>query len=185
MASSTLIAASLDPSVEAAIVTAAVTVALAAVGGIVALMTRKRLRQRDLYSCAYKAAMSWKEMLYRVRRRPEGAKSDEALIDRFHSLQEELDYYQGWIGSESPWMGRSYCRLVNAVKKETGEPIVSAWAEPERRPPANATFDDDTHPNCKKASDRFLFDVRCHLSIFPPMRLVVVWRNRKWLGGTV
>jgi hypothetical protein len=98
-------------------------------------------------------------------------------------LQEEIDYYQGWIASESPWLGRSYCRLVADVKDSTKADIAKAWSEEKRRTPAEGTRDDDRHPNCIKTTDRFLFDVRSHLSVWVVPKLFVVWRNRKWFGG--
>lgn len=36
----------------------------------------RRDRRRNLYSTAYRSAMAWKEMVYRVRRRAGGAVAD-------------------------------------------------------------------------------------------------------------
>jgi hypothetical protein len=176
--------ATISPTVEGAIIAAVATLIVAAVGGLLAFMTRNGQRRRDLYSEAYKTTMAWREMVYRVRRRAASAEADQELINRFHDLQERLDYFQGWIASESRWMVRSYCRLVEAVKEATREPIVAAWKEEKRRHPWEGTLPEDYHPVCKEATDRFLADVHWHLSLLVPMRLVVVWRNRKWLGGS-
>lgn len=171
------------PQVEAAVVAACSAIVLAVLGGLARYVTGKRERQRDLYSKAYKAALSWQEMVYRVRRRADGEDADRALIARFHDLQEEIDYYQGWIASESPWLGRSYCRLVADMKEATRDCIIGAWNEEQRRAPMEGTLPKDNHPNCTETSDRFLFDVRAHLSIWVLPKLLVVWRNRKWFGG--
>jgi hypothetical protein len=172
-----------DPEVKAALIAASSAIVLAGIGRIAGYISGKRERQRDLYSQAFKAAMSWREMVYRVRRRAEGDEPERVLIDRFHELQEELDYYQGWIASESPWMGRSYCRLVEEVKQKCADDINKAWDEPERRRPASGTLDNDNHPDCRADSDRFLFDVRSHLSMWVLPKLLVAWRNRKCFGG--
>lgn len=172
-----------DPEVKSALIAACVAIVLAALGGLAGYVTGKRERQRDLYSKAYKAAMGWREMLYRVRRRAAGDEAERALIERFHELQEELDYYQGWIASESPWLGRSYCRLVADVKASCRQDIVAAWGETERRTAALGTLEGDNSPDCGQTSERFLFDVRSHLSIWVLPKLLVVGRNRKWFGG--
>lgn len=109
------------------------TVLLAVLRALALWATGKRDRQRELYIRAYKTAMAWREMVYRVRRRAEGVEAERTLIDRFHELQEEIDYYQGWTAGESKWMGRSFCGLVAAIKEATREPIRFAWAQPERR----------------------------------------------------
>jgi hypothetical protein len=174
-----VLSAALSPAVEAAVIAALAAIVVAAVGGLLAFVDRGLQRRRDLYSRAYRSAMAWKEMLYRVRRRAPGAEADRKLVETFHSLQEEIDYYQGWICSESPWLGRSYCKLVAAVKKDTLKPIADAWAESPRRAPSAGTLPNDFHPNVERASHSFLLDVRLHLSILIFPRLVVVWRNRK------
>lgn len=84
-----------DATVQAAIIAASGGLVLAALSGLGAYLTGKRHRQRDLYSKAYRAAMSWREMLYRVRRRAAGDEADRALIERFHELQEETDTRDG------------------------------------------------------------------------------------------
>jgi hypothetical protein len=172
----------LDPEVLAAIIAGAASLVLAVLTGIAAYVTRKRERRRELYGQAYEVAMAWLEMLYRVRRRAASDEADRALIDRFHQLQERIDYFRGWIGSESSFMARSYCRLVNAVKASVEGPVDAAWKEEERRPAWEGTKDGDEHPDCSKESERFLFDVRWHLSLFGLGRPVVAWRNRRNQG---
>ena len=96
-----MLIAALDTSVQAAIITAGVSLLLGVLTAIWSAISAKHARRRDLYSCAFKAALAWEEMLYRVRRRAEGDEAARALINRFHELQEEVNYHQGWLQSES------------------------------------------------------------------------------------
>jgi hypothetical protein len=171
-----------DSQVAAAIIAGLVALFIAAFSGLAVYVTAKRDRRRNLYSEAYKAALGWREVLYRVRRRAAGEEATRALVERFHGLQETIDYYQGWIATESPWLARSYCRLVGDVKSATDKLIAEAWKAPPRDP-TSGTPEDDKHPELSEATERFLFDVRSHLAIWLVPKLFVVWRNRKWFGG--
>jgi hypothetical protein len=165
------------PGVGAALITVAAGALLALLRAAVRVASDAQDRRRRLYSKAYKDAMAWREMVYRVRRRTGGEETDRALIERFHKLQERIDYYEGWTASESRWMGRSYCRLVNAIKEKCAGPLRDAWTEGERRPPADGSRGEDVHPNLTKEREVFLKDVRNHLSLWLFPKLFVVWRN--------
>lgn len=162
------------PAVGAAFVAAAV----AGLRWIGITVTGRRERERELYGKAYRSAMAWKEMLYRLRRRVHDGASEQALVDRFHDLQEDIDYYTGWTASEGRWIGRSYARLVRDIKQEAQPLIREAWTEHEQRPPAESVRPTDRHPTgVDDASERFLKDVRNHLSLWVVPKLLVVWRN--------
>ncbi len=167
-----------DPSsrtVMVALVTASASITVALIGAATAYFTAKRDRRRQLYGEAYRAALAWKEMLYRVRRRATGSIAQHVLVDRFHDLQERIDYHEGWIGSESPWLRRSYVAFVQQVKTQTEPLILEAWGSiPQRVTDSSSAL---KHPALNKASSRFLFDVRCHLSIWQLPKLLVVMRN--------
>lgn len=113
-----------DSVVPWAALVAAVTALAVAWSGRIA---QRQDARRSLYSEAYKTALSWVEMLYRVRRRDPAKEHD--LVEQFHTLQEQLDYHQGWIESESRALGRAYRDLVATVKHETAEGIRQAWKE--------------------------------------------------------
>jgi hypothetical protein len=134
----------------------------ALVSGLFVWAQARRDRRRKLYSEAYKAAMSWVEMLYRVRRRCEG--QDQELIRRFHDVQDEISYYEGWLTTESPALGRSYRRLVAAVREATSPLIQEAWAQPIRAVDQH-TRADDGHPSVRAVRRAFLLDAREHLSL--------------------
>ena len=120
--------------------------------------------------------MGWNELLYRVRRRANDDESEAALVERFHQLQEQIDYYEGWTASEGAAIGRSYCRFVREVKEQTGVLIREAWKLPGRDAcePAGAG---DVHPDLHSSRCRFLTDVRWQLSLFLLPRFFVSLRN--------
>lgn len=78
--------------------------------------TAARDRRRQTYGEAYKTAVEWREMVYRVRRT---ADSEKDLVEKFHSLQERIAFHEGWIGSQSKCMRLSYRQLVRAARSET------------------------------------------------------------------
>jgi hypothetical protein len=156
-------------------ITAGATVTAAIIAAVAAYFASRRERRRVLYSEAFKAALGWQEMLYRVRRRTLDNQSETVAM--FHELQERITYYEGWIGSESKFMARSFRRLVRAVKDGTETQITKAWGEPIRAIPGNATPDDD-HPRFVTESEAFLKDVRGYLSPWQFRKLWVVGRNK-------
>ena len=155
---------------------ASAAIIVAVLSALAAYLAAKRERRRSLYSEAVKAAVAWEEMLYRVRRRGEGAERD--LIDRFHELQDNLTFYSAWVGSESKYMSRSYKNLTKSVKSATEDLIKAAWKEPIRPVPGDA-LDGEPHPDIDRYVEAFLADVRSHLSPLPWRKLAVAWRNRK------
>lgn len=157
-------------------ITAGVTLIVAILSLLAAHASSQRERRRGLYSEAVRAAVSWKEMLYRVRRRQEGDVRD--LIKKFHDQQDQLTYYQAWIGSESRAVKQSYDRLVREVKARTEPLVTAAWDEEIREAPGNAR-PDDQHPDLSDLVDNFLADVRSHLSPWPWRKCAVRWRNRR------
>jgi hypothetical protein len=133
-----------------------------------------RDRRRLMYGEAFRAALEWREMLYRVRRRDNNAENDREIMNRFHDLQERLDYYEGWIGSESKFRRRSFQKLVKAAKDATSSGIQAAWD----RPGKSGNTDEDRRPEIDTmVVDAYLRDVRGHLSVQPWRWLGTAWRN--------
>jgi len=163
-----------DPGVIAALIALA-TLVLRAMGLV---LSGQQSRQRDLFSKAYGSAMGWNELLYRVRRRTNTPEADAALVDRFHDLQEQIDYYEGWTASEGAAIGRSYCQFVKGVKEATEGLIQDAWQRP-GRVPGDLTPNDEVHPDLHPARMRFLTDVRAQLSFLLLPRLFVIYRNQR------
>jgi hypothetical protein len=144
----------------------------------VAWSTRLGQRQdvrRSLYSEAYKAALSWVEMLYRVRRRDPA--KQHALVEQFHTLQEQLDYYQGWIESESRSLGRAYRDLVATLKRATAGPIRQAWREDPCDPADGFAIELQDLDDVTAAKDTFIDAARDHLTVFRFWRRIALQRR--------
>lgn len=159
-----------------AIIAGSVAVTVAVIGALAAYLASKRQQRRTTYSEAVRAATSWTELLYRVRRRRRD--QGPAIVELFHQAQEGLAYYTAWVGAESEYMARSYRRLVKAVKDETEVEIQQAWIDAVRPVPGDA-IPGEHHPDIDEAVGAFLKDVRSHLSPWPWRKLAMVWRNRK------
>ncbi|MCX4097389.1 hypothetical protein [Nocardia sp. alder85J] len=151
----------------------AVTVAV--LSALFARVFARRDRRRQMYGEAFRAALEWREMLYRVRRRDNTDEGERVVIDKFHDLQERLDYYEGWIGSESKYMRRSYRKLIQEAKKATRALIRDAWDNPGKKGNSDSN---DEHPMISpEVQDGFLRDVRHHLSLQPWRWVLVTIRN--------
>ncbi|MDO8185973.1 hypothetical protein Q5424_05795 [Conexibacter sp. JD483] len=170
-----------SPSDWAPAVGAAAIAGTAAVASTVAATIRgPRERRRALYSDAFRDALAWQECLYRIRRRDNSAEQQNDLIERMHDLQERINHHRAWLASESVYLARSYCTLVDHVKRECLPLISSAWQTPGQAP-SSATHGIKAHPrDINAAASRFLTDVRLHLrsSLVIPS-IVLYFRNRK------
>lgn len=163
----------LGPAAIAAI--SAITVALSST--YLGRVFSGRDRRRQMYGEAFRAALEWREMLYRVRRRDNTKEGDRELVQKFHELQEKIDYYEGWIGSESKYMRTSYRKLIKGVKKVVSPEIQKAWTKEGRSGNAEVK---NTNPSVDEdVLDGFLSDVRNHLSVQPWRWICVVKRNGK------
>lgn len=164
-------------TVIAAGVALASAVSVALLSAFIARVFVGRDRRRQMYGEAFRAALEWREMLYRVRRRDNTKEHDRDIIDRFHELQERLDFYEGWIGSESKYLRRSFKRLVKASKDATQSDIQAAW---DKRGKSGNAEPGDSHPSIdQRVMDGYLRDVRGHLSLQLWRWAAVAWRNRE------
>lgn len=166
---------------EATVVAAGIALVSAAIVALLSAFTARafvsRDRRRQMYGEAFRSALEWREILYRVRRRDNTKEHDRDIIDRFHELQERLDFYEGWIGSESEYLRRSFKKLVKAAKDATQSDIQAAWS---KRGKSGNAAPADSHPSIDQGvMDGYLRDVRGHLSLQPWRWIAVVWRNRE------
>jgi hypothetical protein len=131
--------------------------------------SERRDRLRTLYSEAFQSAVGWGEMYYRVRRRDPA--KPYAVAERFHTIQERIDFHQGWIASESVALGRAYCRMVLGIKALTYAEIKQAWESPPASPESGFSVAPVAARELETAKDLFIADLRDHLSPMP-------WRRR-------
>lgn len=151
-----------DPLVVA-IFSAAIAGAFAAVAKAVDMTAARNTRRRELYSRAFEAALAWEEALYRVRRRPTDGSGDRALVDRFHDLQERINYHQGWLQMEDPALGEAYRDLVKAIKDATRHEIQYAWQMTRGREPTTPLPEDEKPVNTRAEQDAFIAVARSRL----------------------
>jgi hypothetical protein len=170
-----------DEETRATLTTGAIGFVSLILGHLLTRSSERRQARAVLCAEAFKTAIAWREMIYRVRRRSGEPTEDRALIERFHKLQEDIDFHEGWIGAESVWLGRSYSLLVKSVKLECRDLIDEAWRS-ELRKPVDGTPKADKHPAIEEACRRFLFDVRAHLApiCFPWLKIALWLRNVHW-----
>lgn len=157
-----------------------VAAAASLIGLFVNRLSDRRDRRRSLYSDAYQAAVGWGELYYRVRRRDPGSPYEVAA--RFHEVQEQINFHQSWIDSESAALGRAYCRLVLRTKALTLQPIREAWAASPALPADGFSVAPVSPAELGAARERFVADLRDHLSWWPWRRLALRARytKKKW-----
>ena len=159
------------------IIPAAISLVVAFLAAYFTGSRERHKRLVDIYGDAYKTIMSWSEMAYRIRRRDGSVECERQLVERFHDIQEQLNYHKGWISVESLWLGRSFDEFVKIVKTKTLPHINAAWKSPIRKSPISPV--DDIHPDLNNECKSFLFDVRCQLAprIFLIPYLILLFRN--------
>ncbi|MGW4131967.1 hypothetical protein [Amycolatopsis japonica] len=163
-------------SLAAPLITASATISVAFISAALIYLSGKRDRRRELYGKAFQVAIAWEELYFRVVRRCENSEND--VVDRFHSIQEDIAFYAGWIGSESAVMRRRYARLTKLVKDTLAPHIREAWSKQPKAP-------GEPVQNLEKLPldalhveyDNYLRDVRAHLSILILPRLAFIARE--------
>jgi hypothetical protein len=165
-----------EKEITAALIGAGVACFTLLIHNLTSAYQSRQDRRNQMYATAYREALSWCEMLYRVRRRLSDDE-EKAIVLRFHELQESLDYYQGWIGTESKHLARSYSRFVAGVKTKTKPFLQEAWTAKPISPSIDTrTFD---HPKTTEMSQAFLEDVRLHLSPWFWNKWRLIHRNKE------
>jgi hypothetical protein len=161
----------------APLVGALVAAAVALMVAALSMYVNRADRRRDLYSSAYRASLAWVELFFRVRRRDKD--NPRELVALFHQAQEDIDYHQGWLTTESAALGRAYATFVAKVKAETRPLIQKAWTEDPCDLTTGMDVPDGDRPNVETAKRQFLADVSDHLSLAPKRRLALKDRYRR------
>lgn len=126
-------------------------------------------RRRTLYGEAFQAALAWCEGVWRVRRRPADGSGDAALVEHFHSMQERIAYFEGWLSIESRELGRAYRALLGNITSQCKPLLQAAWDSPGRHPSV-PTPEGEAAPDVAAAKQQFLADARDHQSRNPFVR---------------
>lgn len=84
---------------------------------------------------------------------------DLTVKNQFHDLQERINYFCGWLSSESPELGAAYTDLVRECKTQCRPLIQAAWAE-RPLPLSEPRPADEAQPQLDTAKERFLNTVR-------------------------
>lgn len=163
-----------------------VAIVAAALAGFVAVGTKavdmtaaRRTRRMAVYSEALRAAVAWQESLYRVRRRPNDGTGDAALVERFHDLQEQLAYHLAWLQLEDEGLADEYRALVDAVKKQTQDPIRAAWTDRNRPRGADPIPADQFQPDTEIEQAAFLQACRIRLSVVRRVRAFAASKTKQ------
>jgi hypothetical protein len=152
----------------------AATVALSSVA--VAATNGRRDRRRNLYGEAYRTTMSWVEMAYRAYHAPAG---DQAFLDGYHKLWEDLRYFEGWLIFESSELGYSFARFKDAVQRVCDGFIEEAWLErTDEAKPLTVLPVEASPQTYERQLNAFLQDAREHLSPYPWRRATMRRRVR-------
>ena len=170
----------IDTQLIVGAITAVSAITVLLLGSYLSHAHQRRAKRAEMYAEAFKTAVSWREMLYRVRRRERKPEASAELVKLFHDLQEKINFYDGWISIESIYVHRSYCRLVKAVKSKTEDLLNEAWQKAPRAP-STPISDLEIHPDLREESYDFLWSVRAHLSpsLFLWMKIALILRNRR------
>lgn len=117
---------------------------------------KRETEKRKIVAEATKSALSRVEMYYRVRRRFENKEDETSIRDKFHSIQEENDYYKSLLLAESQWFGVCYAKFLQCVKDATNKKINQAWQKAGEGP--GAVLDGDDHIIIANLTNKFAKD---------------------------
>lgn len=126
-------------------------------------------RRRTMHGEAYQAVLEWCEGVWRVRRRPKDGSGDRELIKQFHTMQEKLAYYEGWLALEDPSLGHAFRNFLEGVLSECRPLIREAWKQDGRHPSEDPP-PGERNPRLEDLKQAFLKDTR-DLSRSPWVRL--------------
>jgi hypothetical protein len=73
-----------EATLFAAGIAAASATVVALLSAFIARIYVGRDRRRQMYGEAFRAALEWREMVYRLRRRDNTREQDREIVDRFH-----------------------------------------------------------------------------------------------------
>ncbi|WP_405476281.1 hypothetical protein [Streptomyces canus] len=77
------------------------------------------------------AFLTYLEMPYRIRRRPEPSSAvRQQLTDEVSSLLARMAFHQAWLQIEAATVAGPYASLVSTARAEAGAQVSLAWQQP-------------------------------------------------------
>lgn len=138
-----------------------------------------QLKHKKIIAEASKSVLKRVEMYYRIRRRTKNADDIIAIRNMFHQVQEENEYYQTLLASESKWHGERYALYIQAIQRLTRDQTRDAWKQKPFGPDAEIKKEDrPNHVRIHELSMQFAKDSRRLMN--PLMRIFMRMRD-SWL----
>lgn len=117
-------------------------------------------RQRAEYAKALSLINQWTEMPYRVHRRNRD-EPDEPLVERYHELQEGIEFYSAWIAVESEPIYAAYQALLTETRRQVTPHSQNAW---EASPPESMNIGPPYRVDIEKVRADYIESVRSHFA---------------------
>lgn len=157
----------LSSEIIAAIIAGIVSLLAFTINSIYSNWRDRISRQRQEFSKAFAACVSYEEFPYIVRRRRGDCPEEERIriSSELCGIQKELAYYSAWLAIESKSISEVYENLVSKLKEIAGAKIHEAWEIPP------ITSDSDMNiPNLglnelNPYKQNYLIKVKKHLSL--------------------
>lgn len=114
-----------------ALIAAAASLSVAALGAIGTRLGDAATRRRDGYTQAIAELFAWAELPFRVRRRASNSAAERVRLgDHGHELQQAIRCRQTWVRSENAWVGRVLADVVDDLRAIVAPSLQDAWASP-------------------------------------------------------
>jgi hypothetical protein len=121
-------------AVVATIIAAIIAASVATFGYVITARAKLLEQRRRTYAAALAAVEAYKQLPYRIRRRPDDSSATRgALGTAISDIQRDLDFYRRLLDLDSPKLGNAYYALVQASRDQGKQHRDEAW----KQPPAN------------------------------------------------
>ncbi len=154
------------------------------VGALISYYKSTRLHKKEIVAKATETAIARVEILYKVLRRTKDKSllaSDElAIRNEMHEIQKKTDFYLSILKSESAWLGASYEKLIEGIKKETEPKLQEGWKQKPKG--VGVQLKGYSHPVIKPLRDSFTKDVQRFFNPIKRLFFASLYRFSKLLG---
>jgi hypothetical protein len=163
--------AGLSSAVTAATIAGAISLFALALNAIISNWRDRISRQRQEFSKAFVACVSYEEFPYIVRRRRSDSPQEERvrISSELSNIQRELAYYSAWLAIESKSVSKAYEELIAKLKEIVGAKIHEAWEIPPIESDSDMNMPDLGINALKPLKETYLREVAKHLSGKPKL----------------